>query len=61
MTYVPRMRWQELASSLGGGPNVEHGPVEWPNTVLVSIGKFMFTMLFLKVMVWNPLHSKKYG
>ncbi|XP_071545761.1 DNA-directed RNA polymerase, mitochondrial [Panulirus ornatus] len=61
VTYVPRVRWQELASSWGSGPNVEHGPVEWPSTVMVSIGKFLFTMIFVKVMLWNPLLSKKHA
>ncbi|XP_042225272.1 DNA-directed RNA polymerase, mitochondrial-like [Homarus americanus] len=61
VTYVPRVRWQELADSRGGGPNVEHGPVDWPNTVLVSLGKFMYSMIFLKVLVWNPLHSEKHA
>ncbi|XP_050737919.1 DNA-directed RNA polymerase, mitochondrial-like isoform X2 [Eriocheir sinensis] len=60
VTYIPRVRWQELAAQNCSGPSVEHSPVEWPTTVLSSIGKFMYSIMLLKVMLWNPLHSQKH-
>ncbi|MPC14571.1 DNA-directed RNA polymerase, mitochondrial [Portunus trituberculatus] len=50
----------ELADSYCNGPALEHSPVEWPNTVLTSIGKFMYSIILLKVMLWNPLHLEKH-
>nr|XP_045605843.1 DNA-directed RNA polymerase, mitochondrial-like isoform X1 [Procambarus clarkii] len=60
VTYNPRVCWQELCLK-EGGLDVEHSPVEWPNTVMVSLGKFMYSLILLKVMVWNPLQSKKHA
>ncbi|KAK8402805.1 hypothetical protein O3P69_000847 [Scylla paramamosain] len=60
VTYIPRVRWQELADSHCSGPALEHSPVEWPSTVMTSIGKFMYSVILLKVMLWNPLHAEKH-
>lgn len=43
------------------GPSVDHSPVEWPKNVLASIGKFMYSIILQKVMLWNPLHAQKYA
>ncbi|KAK8723017.1 hypothetical protein OTU49_012002 [Cherax quadricarinatus] len=59
VTYIPRIRWQELNSKKYSGLSLEHGPVEWPVPVQVALGKFMYSMILLKVTVWSPLHSEK--
>ena len=54
------MKWQELADLHSSGLAMEHSPVEWPNTVMISIGKIMYSIILKKVMLWNPLHAEKY-
>ncbi|KAK4327691.1 hypothetical protein Pmani_001842 [Petrolisthes manimaculis] len=58
VTYVPRVRWQELAENHLSGSNMDHYPIEWPNPVLVSVGKFLYSLMIMKTMVWNPLLSQ---
>ncbi|ROT79014.1 DNA-directed RNA polymerase, mitochondrial [Penaeus vannamei] len=60
ISYIPRVSWSEFASRYSEGPRLDHSPVEWPNTVQLALGQFLYSMLLTKVMVWKPLHSEKH-
>ncbi|XP_076057665.1 mitochondrial RNA polymerase [Oratosquilla oratoria] len=60
ISYVPRIEWQRLVQKYNKGPSLEHTDREWPNTVLLGLGQFLYKIILTKVMVWKPLHSEKH-
>ncbi|KAK7074998.1 hypothetical protein SK128_009855 [Halocaridina rubra] len=60
VSYIPRVHWQNLSASHKGISNLSPLIVEWPNSVLLAVGQFLYSILLRNVMVWKPLHSEKH-
>ncbi|XP_068207915.1 LOW QUALITY PROTEIN: DNA-directed RNA polymerase, mitochondrial [Palaemon carinicauda] len=57
--YLPRVQWKHLTQEEHSS-DLHQTLTEWPNSVLLGIGQFLYSLLLRHVMVWKPLHTEKH-